>query len=267
MFDWAALAARTGIRLLLQSHNHPVINQPVTRRRWQWGQRIACFIGRRLRQRGGGAVRACSWAAGEANPAEERSSRAPVAHRHVPERARHGTALRPTHPPARRVGSRGLPRCCAVEGGSRDSAKANCVGSRMGRERGTRPPPKPGKRALWTQVQLPGTELHVCTKLALVCDLVACPTGCSRLVTTPPLVMIQVATLAPKAQSWFSGRSAKRSRAGCGISASAPRCTFLAAPPWQGMLSGGRAPAQTTQRGRKGSAVNVGVRDSHYELT
>ena len=46
-----------------------------------------------------------------------------------------------------------------------------------------------------------------------------------------------------------------------------PRCTFLASPPWQEMLSGGRALAQTTQRWRKGFAVNVVARDSQLDLT
>ena len=259
MFDWAALAARTGIRLLLQSHNHPVINQPVTRRRWQWGQRIACFIGRRLRQRGGGAVRACSWAAGEANPAEERSSRAPVAHRHVPERARHSTALRPTHPPARRVGSRGLPRCCAVEGGSRDSAKANCVGSRMGRERGTRPPPKPGKRALWTQVQLPGTELQVCTKVDLVRDQSIQWTSCiglgplGRLVPHPSTqvhVYGEISLSHPWCNCYFEHSQ---------FSVCKWPCAFLTLPCELQRLSGCPDHCQTVQEATDAVGVNVRV--------
>ena len=115
--------------------------------------------------------------------------------------------------------------------------------------------------------KLPGTERALSVKCELVCDSIAWPTACSRRVSTPPLVAIQPVVLAPEAQSWFSGWSAKRSRAGCGISASSPRCTFLASPPWQEMLSGGRALAQTTQRGRKGFAVNVVARDSQLDLT
>ena len=71
-------------------------------------------------------------------------------------------------------------------------------GSRM-KTSAMRPSPKPEHS--WLGVNFLGQKGHACTKFELICDVTACLTARSRLITTLPLVMIQVGDLT---QEWYS---------------------------------------------------------------